>query len=29
MEVVAFDPKGLSDDDAGCLVKAKFPRRAL
>jgi hypothetical protein len=29
MEVVAFDTTGLSDDDAGCLVEAKFLRRAL
>jgi hypothetical protein len=29
MEVVAFDPVGLADDDAGCIVEAKFLRRAL
>jgi hypothetical protein len=29
MEVVAFDPAGLADDDAGCIVEEKFPRRAL
>jgi hypothetical protein len=26
MEVVAFDPAGLADDDAGCIVEAKFLR---
>jgi hypothetical protein len=29
MEVVAFDPVGLADDDAGCIVETKFLRRAL
>jgi hypothetical protein len=29
LEVVAFDPVGLADDDAGCIVEAKFLRRAL
>jgi len=26
MEVVAFDPAGLADDAAGCIVEAKFLR---